>query len=147
MPRMSGKFTTKPSPKIALNQIWKDKNGTHRKVVAPLDDWEVHFSRIPDGYRTKVARVSKGGVPSGGYQFVPPPSHDPLEVHIRFPVDGQAARTFCQRDAAELITTTLNNYSYWKRRVKNSKRLAFCGECLKRREDGVTARLGQEVAA
>lgn len=144
MARMSGKFTATPSPKVELGQIWKDKNGTHRKVVAPLDEWEVHFSRIPDGYRTKVARVSKGGVPSAGYQFVPPPSQSPLEVHIRFPVDG---RVFCGLGAVDLITTTLNNYAYWRRRVHNSKALRFCGECMKRKADGVTSRLGQEVAA
>lgn len=147
MPRNSGKFVKQPSPKVELGQLWMDPKGTVRRVVAPLDDFEVHFARVVDGYRTKVARVSKGGAPSGRYTFIPKetPQQDP--VHIRRAFGGEHSDTFCGLLAEGLITTTLENLPYWRQRVKNSKRLEFCSVCMKRHTDGTTSALERSQAA
>lgn len=136
----ASKFRTTIQPTVALGQIWKDKNNTHRRVVS-MDDWEIYFSRIPDGYRTRVQRVSKGGAPSGGYLHVAKAEPQDNPVHIRRAFDGERSDTFCGLLATGLITTTMENLPWWKRRAKNSKKLEICAECLKRHTDGTHAAL------
>lgn len=133
----ASKFRTTIQPTMALGQIWKDKNDTHRRVVS-MDDWEIYFSRIPDGYRTRVQRVSKGGAPSGGYLHVAKSEPQDNPVHVRRALGGgERSDTFCGLSAEGLITTTMNNLPWWKRRAKNSKRLEICAECSKRVTDGI----------
>ena len=146
MPSMRGKFTTTPQPKVELGQIWQDKNGTHRVVVAPLSEFEVYFSRIPDGYRTKVQRVSKNGAPSGNYKHVAKEEPQDNPVHIRYDFGGERAETLCGLRAEGLITTTVSNLRFWKRKARNSKVLQICRECMKRHEDGVSSKLPAEAA-
>lgn len=152
MANTAGRFKKVQSPKVEVGQFWMDKNGTVRRVVAPLDDWEVHFARVADGYRSRVQRVSRGGAPSAGYTFVPKSEPQENPVHIRRALaGGESSETFCGLPAEGLITTTLRNLSWWKRRAKNSKVLEICFVCLKRNEDGTHAALERaetaEVAA
>lgn len=142
MSNTSGKFMKQPQPRVEIGQFWKDRNGTVRRVVEPLDEWEVHFARVVDGYRSRVQRVSRWGAPSAGYTFVPkePDQMDP--VHIRRSAGRSERRTFCGRIAQGLITTTINNLGYWRK-----KKREICGVCEKRAGDGVHAELDRTEAA
>jgi hypothetical protein len=143
MANMSGKFTTTPSPKVEVGQFWRGRNGVVRRVVEPLDEWEVSFSNVVTGYRTRVQRVSRNGSPAGGYEFVPPPEHQVEPMHVRMGLGGEAGSTYCGAKAAERITTTLSNLKWWKARKRE-----ICSTCDKRVSDRVHVLLEQaDVAA
>lgn len=139
MPMTQGKIVSTPTPKVELGQLWKDKQGTLRRVVEPLDQWEVHFARAVDGRRSKVQRVSSWGAPSGGYTHVPKVELEPETVHVRRGFDFPD--TFCGLPVENLVTTTLSNLPWWKK-----KRRAICTQCTKRATDGVSAALDARVA-
>jgi hypothetical protein len=143
----ASKFRTTIQPKVELGQMWKDRNGTVRRVVEPMSPWEVCFARVVDGYRTKVSRVSKDGAPSGGYIFVPKEEPQENPVHVRRAFGGERSDTFCDLLAEGLITTTMNNLSWWKRRVKTSKTLELCTICMKRVTDGIHAAIEMSETA
>lgn len=141
MPKNSGKFRTTPQPRVALGQLWRDKSGTVRRVVEPLDSWEVHFANVVTGKRSRVQRVSKDGAP-GGYEHVPLPESQKDPVHVRRAYGGELSDTFCGLLAAGLITTTLDHVEWWKSQGKE-----LCQICMKRATDGVHAALERSEAA
>lgn len=141
MSNTAGRFRKTPTPKVELGQFWKDKSGIARRVVEPLDQWEVHFARVTDGRRSRVQRVSSWGAPSGGYTLMPKVEEESDPVHIRLLGGGEQAATYCGRPAAGLITTTLEHLGWWKRRGNN-----ICPTCQKRATDGVHAVLDEMQA-
>jgi hypothetical protein len=127
----------KLQPKPEKGQHWRDERGTTvRRVVDASDPWAVVMENIVTGKRTKVFRVSEWGRPSG-YVFVPKGPEVATkeqqaqdEVHIRFsPGDGPRL-TYCMKPVDELVTTTLDNLAFWR------KRRPICRECDRRKGDG-----------
>jgi hypothetical protein len=138
----------KPQLRPEQGQHWRDANHAGkavRRIVDASDPWKVEMEHVVTGKRTKVFRVSEWGRPTG-YEFVPKSPEMATkedaakdEVHIRFSPGEGPRLTYCLKklDAEpgsaepELITTTLANLSYWR------KRRAICKECDRRREDGL----------
>jgi hypothetical protein len=137
----------KLQPKPEKGQHWRDERKTAvRRVVDASVPWVVVMENIVTGKRTKVFRVSEWGRPSG-YVFVPKSPEVATkeqqaqdEVHIRFsPRDGPRL-TYCMKPVDELVTTTLDNLAFWR------KRRPICQGCDARRRDGKTT-LGEIAGA
>jgi hypothetical protein len=137
----------KPQPKPEKGQHWRDERKTTvRRVVDASDPWKVEMEYVITGKRTMVWRVSEWGRPSG-YTHVPKSPEIATkeqqaqdEVHIRFsPGDGPRL-TYCMKPVDELVTTTLDNLSFWR------KRRPICKGCDARRRDG-KATLGEIAGA
>lgn len=135
----------KPQPTPEKGQHWRDKkHNVVRRIIDATNPWYVEMVGIVSGRETKVFRVSEWGRPAR-YEFVPKsPVMEAKEeaaqgdVHIRFSPGEGPRRTYCMKplDAQpghsepELITTTLSNLDFWR------KRRTICSECDMRREDG-----------
>lgn len=137
-----GKIRRTPQPKVELGQFWSCQ-GVTRRVVEPLDPWEVHFAALGTGRRSATLRVSLWGAPHQ-YEFVPKPEEKVDPVHIRRLSGGGGRETFCGKPVELLITTTRANLHWWTR----VRKAEVCGTCHKREKDGVHAGLdAAEVAA
>lgn len=132
----------KPQPTPEKGQHWRDtKHGVVRRITSATDPWYVEMVGIVSGRETKVFRVSEWGRPAR-YEFVPKsPVIEAKEeaadgdVHIRF-APGEGPRlTYCMKPVDDLISTTLNNIGFWR------KRRTICSECDARRRDVVTTTL------
>lgn len=137
----------KPSPKPANGQHWRDEHkGTVRRVVDASDPWFVMMENVVTGRQTKVFRVSEWGKP---VRYVHVPKSPEVatkeqrtleEVHIRFQPGEGPRLTYCLKPVDNLITTTLENLPFWR------KRRTICAECDRRRKDG-TATMGDLAGA
>jgi hypothetical protein len=107
--------------------------------VDASDPWRVELENVVTGKRTKVFRVSEWGRPTD-YVFVPKSPEMATkeeaaqeQVHIRFSPGEGPRLTYCMKPVDELVTTTLDNLAFWR------KRRPICKECDKRRKDGKAA--------
>lgn len=127
----------KPQPKPANGQHWRDtKHNVVRRITDDADPWKVEMENVVTGKRTKVFRVAEWGRPER-YEYVPKSPELGArevatldEVHIRFqPGEGQRL-AYCMKPVDDLVTTTLDNLPFWR------KRRPICKECDRRRQDG-----------
>jgi hypothetical protein len=136
----------KHQPRPEQGQHWRDANHAGhavRRVVDASDPWKVEMENVVTGKRTKVFRASEWGRPTG-YVYVPKSPEAATkeqtttdEVHIRFAPGGGERLTYCMKPVDELVTTTLANLGFWR------KRRPICRECDRRRQDGKGA-LGED---
>lgn len=137
----------KLQPRPERGQHWRDeRKSAVRRVTDASDPWFVTMENIITGKPTRVARISEWGRPSG-YEHVPKSPEMATkeqaaqdEVHIRFSPGEGPRLTYCMRPVDELVTTTLDNLSFWR------KRRPICRECDRRKQDG-KAVLGEIVGA
>jgi hypothetical protein len=131
----------KHSPRPEVGQHWQ--NTKHDKAVRRIadasDPWTVMMENITTGRRTKVIRVSEWGRPNE-YVFVPKSPEAATkeeatqdDVHIRFSPGEGPRLTYCMKPVDELMTTTLDNLKFWR------KRRTICRTCDRRRQDGKAA--------
>lgn len=127
----------KPQPTPEKGQHWRDtKHGVVRRITDASNPWYVEMVNIVTGRETKVFRVSEWGRPAR-YEHVPKsPVMEAKEeaaegdVHIRFSPGEGPRLTYCMKPVEDLITTTLDNLSFWR------KRRPICRECDMRLTDG-----------
>jgi hypothetical protein len=137
----------KPQPKPERGQHWRDERRTTvRRVVDASDPWFVMMENIVTGKQTKVFRASEWGRPSGyvhvpkGPEVATKEQQAQDEVHIRFSPGAGPRLTYCMKPVDELMTTTLDNLAFWR------KRRPICKGCDARRRDGKTT-LGEIAGA
>lgn len=127
----------KPSPRPEKGQHWRDEHkGTVRRVIDASDPWFVMMENVVTGRVTKVVRVSEWGRP---VRYIHVPTSPEMaakeqetteDVHIRHSPGEGPRLTYCMKPVDELITTTLANLAFWR------KRRPICKECDRRKQDG-----------